>query len=191
MSLTTTEAALLGLLRKRPMSGYDLRKEVEKSVAYFWAPAKTQIYATLPKLVQSGYASEEKVVQETRPDKRIYAITDEGREALREWIEDAPLDAGQGRNLILLKIYFGAGADVDALRRQLAERRADAQKLRRELEELDAIPGARKDPFQTLTRRWGFLYADALVRWTEEADRELGKVARRANAPRRAPRARS
>ena len=32
MSLTTTEAALLGLLRKRPMSGYDLHKEVEKRI---------------------------------------------------------------------------------------------------------------------------------------------------------------
>ena len=33
--LTTTEAALLGLLRKGPMSGYDLRKDVERSVGYF------------------------------------------------------------------------------------------------------------------------------------------------------------
>ena len=52
--LTATEAALLGLLRKGPMSGYDLRKDVERSVGYFWAPAKTQIYATLPRLVEAG-----------------------------------------------------------------------------------------------------------------------------------------
>lgn len=180
--LTTTEAALLGLLQKCAMSGYDLRKEVEKSVGYFWAPAKTQIYATLPKLVEAGYATHEKVVQDARPDKTIYSLTDAGSEALRDWVENAPLDAGQGRNLILLKVYFGAAADTEALLQQLRERRSDAEQLRAELEELDAIPGATDDTFQTLTRRWGLEYAEALIRWTEEAERELQRVARRARA---------
>ncbi len=91
--LTATEAALLGLLRKGPMSGYDLRKDVERSVGYFWAPAKTQIYATLPRLVESGHATQQKVVQSARPNKTIYELTESGREALREWVEEAPLDA--------------------------------------------------------------------------------------------------
>ena len=176
--LTTTEAALLGLLRTRPMSGYDLRKDVERSVGYFWAPAKTQIYATLPKLVAAGYATQERVVQEIRPDKSIYAITDAGREALREWVEEAPLDAGQGRNLILMKLYFGEGADRDALVRQLRDRRADAEALLRELEELERA-GAGASPFQALTRRWGFLYAEALLRWTEEAEAALARIPER------------
>jgi DNA-binding PadR family transcriptional regulator len=170
--LTTTEAALLGLLRERPMSGYDLRKEVERSVGYFWAPAKTQIYATLPKLVESGLARQKKVVQSTRPDKTIYAITDSGREALREWVEQAPLDAGHGRNLILMKLYFGEEADPEALRRQLAERRQDAERLLAELDELEAA-GAGGSPFQAITRRWGLLYADSLLRWTDEAAEAL------------------
>lgn len=177
MSLTTTEAALLGLLRKRPMSGYDLRKDVERSVGYFWAPAKTQIYATLPKLVESGYATHERVVQTQRPDKTIYAITEDGRNALREWVEEAPLDAGHGRNLILLKLYLGAEADPEALRRQLQERRQDAERLLAELEELEAA-GAGGSPFEALTRRWGFLYAEALLRWTDEAERALASSLR-------------
>jgi PadR family transcriptional regulator, regulatory protein AphA len=170
--LTTTEAALLGLLRKGPMSGYDLRKDVERSVGYFWAPAKTQIYATLPKLVEAGYATQEKVVQSARPDKTIYELTESGREALRDWVENAPLDAGHGRNLILLKVYFGEAADREALSRQLAERRVDAQHLLAELDELEAA-GAGGSPFEAITRRWGFLYAEALLQWTVEAERAL------------------
>ena len=50
--LTTTEAAVLGLLSHGPRSGYDLRKAVELSVGYFWGPAKSQIYAVLPRLVE-------------------------------------------------------------------------------------------------------------------------------------------
>ena len=170
--LTATEAALLGLLRKGPMSGYDLRKDVERSVGYFWAPAKTQIYATLPRLVEAGYATQRKVVQSARPDKTIYELTEPGREALREWVEEAPLDAGHGRNLILLKLYLGEGADPDALLRQVGERRESAEHLRGELDELDAS-GARGSPFEAITRRWGLLYAEALLQWTQEAERTL------------------
>lgn len=170
--LTTTEAALLGLLRKGPMSGYDLRKDVERSVGYFWAPAKTQIYATLPKLVESGLATPQRIVQSARPDKTVYELTDVGREALREWVEEAPLDGGHGRNLILLKLYFGEDADHEALRRQLEERRADAERLLAELEELEAA-GAGDSPFEGMTRRWGFLYAEALLRWADEATETL------------------
>jgi PadR family transcriptional regulator AphA len=173
--LTTTEAALLGLLRKGPMSGYDLRKDVERSVGYFWAPAKTQIYATLPRLVEAGYATQQKVVQSARPDKTIYELTDAGREALREWVEDAPLDAGHGRNLILLKLYLGEGADPDALLRQVGERRENAERLHAELEELDAS-GEGGSPFEAITRRWGLIYAESLLRWTQEAERTLARL---------------
>ena len=173
--LTTTEAALLGLLRKGPMSGYDLRKDVERSVGYFWAPAKTQIYATLPRLVESGHATQRKVVQSARPDKTIYELTEAGREALREWVEEAPLDAGHARNLILLKLYFGEGADVDKLLRQVAERREQAERLRADLEELDAS-GSGGSPFEAITRRWGLIYANALLSWALEAERTLTRL---------------
>ena len=173
--LTATEAALLGLLRKGPMSGYDLRKDVERSVGYFWAPAKTQIYATLPRLVESGLATQRKVVQSARPDKTIYELTEAGREALREWVEEAPLDAGHARNLILLKLYFGEGADVDKLLRQVAERREQAERLRADLEELDAS-GSGGSPFEAITRRWGLIYANALLSWALEAERTLTRL---------------
>lgn len=173
--LTTTEAALLGLLRKGPMSGYDLLRHAERSVGYFWAPAKTQIYATLPRLVEAGHAGQRKVVQSARPDKTIYELTDTGRAALRDWVENAPIDAGHGRNLILLKLYLGEGADPEALARQLVERRAEAERLLAELRELDAA-GAGGSPFEAVTRRWGALYAEALFRWTEEAEETLSSI---------------
>jgi PadR family transcriptional regulator AphA len=175
--ITTTEAAILGLLRMGPMSGYDLRKDAEHSVGYFWAPAKTQIYATLPKLVEAGYARSRKVAQTTRPDKVVYELTDRGQAALRRWIAEAPLEAGHGRNLILLKLLVSDADDVEALLPQLRERRVDAQRLHDELVELDAAGKADVTPFQRLTRRFGFLYAEAVLRWADEAERELLLVA--------------
>jgi PadR family transcriptional regulator AphA len=171
--LTTTEAAILGLLRASPMSGYDLRKTAGRSVAYFWAPAKTQIYTTLPKLVEAGYATADKVAQDLRPDKVVYTLTDRGLEELRTWIAEAPLEAGHGRNVILLKLFIADADDAEVLLEQVADRHAEAQRLLAELEELEAAGSKDEQPFHGLTRRFGFLYADAVLRWTEEARRAL------------------
>ena len=182
--LTTTEAAILGLLRRCPMSGYDLRKDAERSVGYFWAPAKTQIYATLPKLVEAGHATSKKVTQGPRPDKVVYELTDRGADALRAWIAEAPLEAGHGRNVILLKLFLADEDDVEALLPQVAARRAEAQRLRSELEELEAAGSSDSHPFQRLTRRYGFLHADAVLEWAEEVERELRSALRVARGDR-------
>ena len=106
-TLTTTECAVLGLLTRGPMSGYDLKKAIETSVGYFWAPAKSQIYAVLPRLVEDGYATSKKVAQPQRPDKQVYRTTAQGREVFKKWIDDTPTPPEPNRNLLLLKLYFG------------------------------------------------------------------------------------
>jgi hypothetical protein len=60
----------------------------------------------------------------------------------------------------------------EALRRQLRERRTDAERLVSELEELEQA-GAGGSPYEALTRRWGFIYGEALLQWTEEAEAAL------------------
>jgi DNA-binding PadR family transcriptional regulator len=175
-TLTTTEAAILGLLTWGEMSGYDLRKSIERSVRYFWAPAKTQIYVVLPRLVEQGLATSTHVRQADRPDKQLYRITKEGRRALTEWLERGPVEPVPDKNPMLLKLFFGESADPDALIEQVAEKRRWAQQLRRELEEIEATLPPRTDDrefFSALTRQWGFIYADALARWAQDVERAI------------------
>jgi DNA-binding PadR family transcriptional regulator len=170
--LTTTEAAVLGLLSHGPRSGYDLKKAVESSVGYFWAPAKSQIYAVLPRLVESGYASVRKVAQEQRPDKSVYRLTRTGRTALKEWIEEAPMPPDPGRNPLLIKLFFGDVVAPEVLVGHIRQRRQEAEELRSILEEIES----RDDPthlHSALTRGWGLEYAKAFIRWAKQAEREL------------------
>jgi PadR family transcriptional regulator, regulatory protein AphA len=173
MTLTATEAALLGLLRHGEMSGYDLRKLVERSVGYYWTPAKTQTYSALPRLVESGLATRRTVRQTERPDKHLYSITDAGREAVNDWIADAPLDAGLGRNVLLLKLGLADESHAEALLEQVRARRTEAEQLRAELVELDAAGGEGDPPFEYLTRRFGLFYVDTLGRWLDEVEQGL------------------
>ena len=166
--LTTTEAAILGLLSHAPRSGYDLRKDVEASVGYFWGPAKSQIYAVLPRLVEDGYASVRKVAQAERADKSVYRITRAGRAALKSWIEETPAPPDPDRNPLLLKIFFGQAASPEVLVEHIRQRRLEAAALRSYLEELE------EDDFHArLTISWGLEYAGAVIRWAKRAEREL------------------
>jgi PadR family transcriptional regulator, regulatory protein AphA len=177
MTLTATEAALLGLLRHGEMSGYDLRKLVERSVGYYWTPAKTQIYSSLPRLVEAGFATRRTVRQTERPDKHLYSITDAGRKAVVDWIVKAPLDAGLGRNVLLLKLGLADENQAAALATQVQERRAEIERLREELIELDAAGGDQDPPFEHLTRRYGFFHVDTLGRWLDEVAEALERSA--------------
>jgi PadR family transcriptional regulator, regulatory protein AphA len=179
MTLTATEAALLGLLRKDEMSGYDLRKLVERSVGYYWTPAKTQIYSSLPRLVGSGLATRRTMRQTERPDKHLYAITEAGRKAVSDWIHQAPLDAGLGRNVLLLKLALADESHTTSLLEQVRTRQAEAEQLREELVALEAAGEEGDPPFEHLTRRYGFFHVDALRAWTGEVVDALERAAAR------------
>ena len=164
---------MLGLLASAEQSGYDLRRRIERSVGYFWAPARSQIYAVLPRLVDAGLVRRREVKQSRRPDKQLYRITKAGREALRAWLA-VPVDPEPGHNVLLLKLFFGEHGDVDSMLDHVRARRRDAEQLKSELIAIEAgTPRTPEDRFPALTRRYGFEYADALIRWADWAEKKL------------------
>jgi DNA-binding PadR family transcriptional regulator len=172
--LTTTEAAILGLLSRGPSSGYELKKSVESSVGYFWGPAKSQIYSVLPQLVEAGLARVRKVEQAQRPDKNVYRLTAAGRDALKAWIEETPAPPDPDRNPLLLKVFFGDLASPDVLAEHIRARREEAERLRSFLEGVDE-----DELHARLTIDWGLEYARAVIRWAKHAERELRAGPRR------------
>jgi DNA-binding PadR family transcriptional regulator len=172
-TLTATEAALLGLLSRGELSGYDLQRAVEQSVGYFWAPAKSRIYAVLPRLVESGLATRREIVQRGRPNKQLYRLTTRGKKALQQWLADPP-EPDPDRNALLLKVFFGDLIDDDVLLAQVQAKRAQAQELKRELAEFDATAGNRpRDRYPAYTRRYGHEWADAVTRWANFVERDI------------------
>ena len=175
MELTATEYAVLGLLtRGGEKSGYDLRKSAEGSVGYFWTPAKSRIYAILPRLVDAGLVRRRDVAQAGRPDKQLYRLTAKGEEALRRWIGEGILDPETSRNTLLVKVFFGELAEPAQMIEQIRQRRLEMEQLKAELEAIDAT--ASDDLYPRLTRLYGLEYAKAIIRWAKAAERELASV---------------
>lgn len=80
--------ALLALLAVQPMTGYDLAKQFDKSVAYMWHAPHSQIYPELRKLEADGLITAESMPRGERAVKRTYSITGSGLEELISWVDE-------------------------------------------------------------------------------------------------------
>ena len=74
----------LGMLTDGPASGYDLKKQFESTFAHFFAAGYGSIYPALSSLAEQDLVSCEEIPQEGKPDRKVYEITDKGREFLLE-----------------------------------------------------------------------------------------------------------
>ena len=87
--LTTTSYAILGLLRLRSWTSYELAKQVQKSLGWFWPRAERKLYDEPKNLVALGLATATDEHTGNRP-RTVYAITPAGRKALRGWLGHTP-----------------------------------------------------------------------------------------------------
>ena len=173
MHLSDTELAVLGLLSFGERSGYELDKLARGSIGYFWRPAKSKIYAILPRLVERGLAESEAVMQATRPDKRLYRLTPGGERALRDWLGSRDVSAGVARDGLLLKLFFGELGEAAALREQIEGRRLRARVQLSELEEIERGIDRDADFYPYLTLLHGIEDARSTMAWCDRALAEL------------------
>jgi DNA-binding PadR family transcriptional regulator len=166
-AVSSTECAVLGLLTSGEQSGYDLLKAAERSVGFFWTPAKTQLYAVLPKLVERGLATVRRVPQRDRPDKNLYRITPAGETALRDGLEHVGGDVN--RNALELRIFFGGHRPLEAVAADLERVRDHASAHLERLEEIERGFDHERHLFPWLTLLRGKEQAAADVRWAEQA----------------------
>lgn len=164
----------MGLLTWGEQSGYDLQKHAEQSVGYFWTPAKSRIYAILPRLVEAGLVRRRDIAQSGRPNKQLYRLTRAGEEALRGWVAENPLEPETSRNTLLVKLFFGELAEPEDMLRHIRQRRAEAEQLKAEIEAIDAE--GRDALYPWLTRLYGLEYAKAIIRWSKAAERALAEA---------------
>jgi DNA-binding PadR family transcriptional regulator len=80
------EHAILVSLAERSASGYDLARRFDASIGHFWRASHQQIYKVLGRMESDKLVESNLVAQAGRPDKKVYAITTEGRGELTDWL---------------------------------------------------------------------------------------------------------
>lgn len=104
--------ALLGIIDtgNHAYSGYELKQIFDTSMQFYWNATYTQIYNTLSRMHDEGLLTMELVHQDDRPNKKMYAITDLGRQKLREWVAH-PLKIQKVRNAMLVQLTLADRLD--------------------------------------------------------------------------------
>jgi DNA-binding PadR family transcriptional regulator len=114
---STTAQAILGLLSLRSWSTYELAKQAQRSLEWFWPRAERKLYDEPKRLVAAGLAEARSEATGARP-RTVYRVTRQGRAALRRWLGEPPAPPTlefEG----MVKVFFADGGTLEQLRANL------------------------------------------------------------------------
>ncbi|MDQ2904793.1 MAG: PadR family transcriptional regulator [Ktedonobacteraceae bacterium] len=187
MTISTLGYAILTLLAREPLCGYDVAQRMKKPLGFFWQAQHSQIYPELARLEELAYVQHQVIVQEDRPQKKLYTITEVGRGTLKQWLTRPPQPAPE-RNELLLKTYAIWLADPRAaltLYRDQEQAHAEHltlfEQIQAEIEQRSAGIPAPGDPRfgDYATVRMGVAYEREYLSWcrwmVEQLEQALGR----------------
>ncbi|WP_108651389.1 PadR family transcriptional regulator [Dongshaea marina] len=174
--INKTQFAILGYISKhQPMSGYDIKRLLEKVAAFYWSESNSQIYPLLKKLLDQGMVTVEQ--QDSSRKKNLYRITELGREHLMQWLEEET-EPQTFRNELLLKLSLSQHlSDQQTLEQmhyfseQVTNKRRKLKKIQKHIRE-DHV-GRADQKYLLMTYRYSELMLKAQQQWCEEVEREL------------------
>jgi PadR family transcriptional regulator, regulatory protein AphA len=138
--LTATSYALLALLDQLgEATSYDIKQSLEKSIENFWPVPHTTAYEEPARLAEGGYLSVKQEAEGRR--RKVYSLTDAGREALRAWASEPSAAPPQLRDELMLKVFAGSNQGVALGEERVAWHRAKLEELQGYLEEVRAADG--------------------------------------------------
>lgn len=111
---------VLGLLMEKELSGYDIKIVFEDVFTYFFDGSFGMIYPTLRQLEKEGKIKKEIVMQEGKPNKKMYFITDEGREEFYKYMQ-TDVEKDVLRSDFLMRMYFGNYSDDRAIKKWIKD----------------------------------------------------------------------
>lgn len=182
------EYGILGFLKMKPLTGYELKKLFDTSVGYFWWAEQSQIYITLKKMVKDGLVEVVRTEPSRVLDKKIYALTPKGEEMLQEWlssdIEDSNIKSGP-----TLKCFFlGEGEPEKSIKviDNYIEQQTKALEFYKNLENeigeeyrkfLNLDKSSKEYRINAFTVRWAVKRTEAHIEYLQELKEELKKIA--------------
>ncbi len=107
VKLTPTSFIVLGLLEAvGETTPYELKQAAATRIGDFWSLVHSQLYAEPERLARAGHVTERR--ETTGRRRRRYTLTERGRGAYRDWLEDPRTGGYELRDPGLLKLALGA-----------------------------------------------------------------------------------
>jgi DNA-binding PadR family transcriptional regulator len=164
---------VLALLAESPAHGYEIKRGLEDRFGAVIAPLNAgQVYTTLQRLQRDALVRDDAVEQSGRPDKRVYRLTDAGRDALREWL-GSPSAPTRLRDDFFMKLHFAHDLGLADPAELIAAQRAAYLGALAELERV--LEGGGEDHVTTLAVEGAALHLEADLRWLDRCEAVLAR----------------
>lgn len=170
----TVEHALLGFVAEKPSYGYEIYQQLStpSELWQVWRIKQSQLYALLTKLEDVGYLTATLQAQETRPPRKVYALTERGRTAYEHWLATPVPHGRQMRLEFLTKLYFAHRRHPTHVHELIEEQMHACQQWLAELKE--EVKSAATPPFFTFAvQQFRLQQIESFLDWLETCRQAL------------------
>ena len=158
-----THPVLLGSLIPGPKHGYELSQELEQDLAGVWRIGLSQLYAQLKQLEDARLVTSEMEPQPNRPPRKVYQVTDDGREVFYHWLRQPTPYLRLIRVEFLLRLYFFERLSLPGVEQLVEAQRA----VCREQAGRFAQAAAAEEGFRRLVHEFRQGQMEAVMRWLD------------------------
>ena len=170
--------AILVVLLEQEGTGYEIAKQFDGTLGYFWQATHQQIYKELSKLADEGFVTFKEIAQSDKPTKKRYRVTPAGRAALLKWMRE-PTAANVVKDPLLVKLFAGhllkPGEMAAEIARERERHRAQLERYLQIEKNYFAQPKSLSKAYQFayFTLRGGIHYERGWLKWADEVIKEL------------------
>lgn len=165
---------VLGLLAQQPMSGYDIKRCFGIFGWLIHSPSFGSLYPALHALQKDGCLTMQVLEGESGLSRKVYTITETGRQALEKWIEES-MEADISLKTFLMHLMVADNLSSETLLTHLERRRSQLADYQTALKQADESTGDNGDLGERLALDYGRVLAAAETVWL---DRKLAQLCR-------------
>jgi DNA-binding PadR family transcriptional regulator len=163
--------ALLGLLAHESRHGYDLKNAFESMLGGTWPLNIGQVYTTLARLERDGLVESEVVPQDLLPDRKVYSLTESGREELERWLAEPTEEGIRVKDEFFIKLLVHRSIHSDGALPLIWKQRQIYMQALTELTVLRTDPSL--DPATRLLMEGALLHVEADLEWLDLCEESL------------------
>jgi len=170
--MSVAKLAILGMLMEKPMHGYEIKQYLKESSGVFWMINYGSMYPTLKSLENDGCVEWER--DESIPVKKVYRITDDGKEKFLELLKKRVGKDVHVRDEFTLHLFFLDYLDKEDVKRVLRNKMEGNMKLLESVQSREKLAAAFLDNFRYQALKRGVMHIETELKWLEELMKKEG-----------------
>ena len=173
------ELAVLGLLKEKPMHGYELKKRLAEQLGAFGRFSYGSLYPSLKRLARNGAVEMDYAKGETPRRQNVYRITEAGETLFAQLLEESGPSVTEERNAFMVRLSFFRYMKPETRRRLLEGRRGYVQGRLAKMAASMKNVRERMDAYSVELMRYSVDEAEHDIRWLDdmlEAERRNGNT---------------